>query len=229
MDKNLKPLLSIYSIFCFLTLQAHQTPLRFSTSGVSISSGLSSMNTSVFNVYTNGKVGQFKSLQKVYGVEMFGVFKHCMIGGSANIIHGDNIKTDTFKYKLSGFSINVNWGYKMYTHSNFIFFPMVSTGISGYGINIKQLISPYQVENTYYNPRNLKINTISPYCDFSLNTYATLSSKKKSKAIGVKIGYSYGLKNSNWMYTGGSMTEGPKFGFRMLYLKVTFGVLKQSI
>ncbi len=117
----------------------------------------------------------------------------------------------------------------MYTRNKTIFFPMLSSGIGGYGINIKQLVSPYQTENSYYNPRSLKINTISPYCDLSLNTYTRLESKNKSMALGIKVGYSYGIKNSNWVYTGGSITEGPKFGFRMLYLKFSLGILKQSI
>ncbi|MHB1279518.1 MAG: hypothetical protein ACYC1Q_14110, partial [Bacteroidia bacterium] len=40
---------------------------------------------------------------------------------------------------------------------------------------------------------------------------------------GLKIGYVYSIPGSNWTFSGGDVTGGPKFGLNMPYVKLILG------
>lgn len=114
---------------------------------------------------------------------------------------------------------------------------MASTGFSAYGIGIDQKIQPYQTEMVTQSRRNLHISNAGIVTDVSMNLYKIFEAPKPNNSsnkrqfapsIGCKIGYMYGFKNSSWTYTGGSVTEGPKFGMRMVYFKICIGGITQT-
>ena len=206
-----------------------------SCAGIGFSAGISHMNTQVFNVYTPKYMPQFKQHQLLLGAEGFGCFKRCIIGFSASIGKGDKIQNDTFSYALSGGSLSFNWAYKIHTSSKWYMFPMISTGVSAYGIGIDRKLAAYQSEMVTYSNRSLSIKNAGIITDLSMNIFRlcpVTTPKKNNKqgqaAIGLKAGYTYGFKNSSWTYTGGSVTEGPRFGVRMVYLKLIIGSISNT-
>jgi hypothetical protein len=210
-------------------------PLTMSSVGIGLSAGVSSMNTHVFNVYTPKYMPQFKQNQFLLGAEGFGCFKRCIIGFSASIGKGDKIQNDTFSYALSGGSLSFNWAYKIHTSSKWYMFPMISTGVSAYGIGIDRKIAPYQSEMVTYSNRSLNIRNAGIITDVSMNIFRLCpastpktNNKHRHASIGLKVGYTYGFKNSSWTYTGGSVTEGPRFGVRMMYLKLIIGSISNT-
>lgn len=223
------PLLIVTFVLAINSMAFDKSPLKITQLGFGISSGISHLNTQAFNVYTSQNVRGFKNNQWLIGAEGFAKFDKCMIGFSAGIAKGDKIQTDTFNYALSGGTFTFDWAYQLKTTSQWLCFPMISAGVSAYGIGIDQKILPLQSEMIRTSRRNLHISNAGIVTDVSMNLYKiypsnttsnTDNQKKHLPGIGLKIGYMYGLKNSSWTYTGGSVTEGPKFGMRMVYLKI---------
>lgn len=207
-------------------------PFKVSQMGIGLSSGVSHLNTQALNIYKPGNVRNFKKDQLLIGAEGFARFDRCMIGFSAGLAKGDKIQNDTFDYTLSGGTFTFNWAYQLTTPKQWLCFPMVSAGFSAYGIGIDQKIQSYQTEMVTQSRRNLHISNAGIVTDVSMNIYRVFNIQKPANnsdkrqfapSIGCKIGYMYGFKNSSWTYTGGSVTEGPKFGMRMVYLKICIG------
>lgn len=206
--------------------------------GFGFNTGTSYLNTQAFNLYTPGNVRNFKKEQFLLGADAFATFDKCMIGFSAGLAKGDKIQNDTFDYSLSGGAFTFNWAYKLSTPKQWLCFPMLSAGFSAYGIGIDQKIQAYQTEMVTQSRRNLHISNAGVVTDVSMNVYRlfqtpniqpVVSDKKRfTPGIGLKLGYMYGFKNSSWTYTGGSVTEGPKFGMRMVYFKICIGGISQS-
>jgi hypothetical protein len=210
-------------------------PLTMSSVGIGFSVGLSSMNTQAFNVYTPKQMPKFKQSQILIGAEGFGSFKRCIIGFSANLAKGDKMQNDTYAYSLSGGSLSFNWAYKINTQAQWLVFPMISAGVSAYGIGIDRKITPNQSEMVTYSNRSLNIRNAGVTTDISMNIFRLCpastqkhNNKQHQPALGLKLGYTYGFKNSSWTYTGGSVTEGPKFGVRMVYLKLIIGGISHT-
>ncbi len=205
-----------------------------SSVGMGFSLGVSSMNTQAFDVYTPNHMPKFKQSQFLLGAEGFGCFKRCMIGFSANLAKGDKMQNDTYSYALSGGSLSFNWAYKITSTPKWMIFPMISAGVSAYGIGIDRKITPNQSEMVTYSNRSLNIRNAGITTDISMNIFrlCPASTQKNNKqnqpALGLKLGYTYGFKNSSWTYTGGSVTEGPKFGVRMVYLKLIIGGISRT-
>lgn len=215
-----------------------KNPFKVSQMGIGLSSGISHLNTQALNIYKPGNVRNFKKDQILIGAEGFAIFDRCMIGFSASLAKGDKIQNDTFDYTLSGGSFTINWAYKLTTPKQWLCFPMASAGFSAYGIGIDQKIQPYQTEMVTQSRRNLHISNAGFVTDVSMNVYRVFNAPKSitnsdkrqlAPSIGLKLGYMYGFKNSSWTYTGGSVTEGPKFGMRMVYFKISIGGITQSI
>ncbi|MFM6983113.1 MAG: hypothetical protein ACKOXF_03200 [Chitinophagaceae bacterium] len=224
-------------MFATSSMGSDKLPWKVSQMGIGINTGISHLNTQAFNLYTPANVRNFKKDQFLFGAEGFARFDKCMIGLGAGIAKGDKIKNDTFDYTLSGGTITFNWAYQLSSKKQWLCFPMASAGFSAYGIGIDQKIQAYQSEMVSNSRRSLHISNAGVVTDLSMNIYRLLNYsategviKKQSfsQAIGLKIGYMYGFKNSSWTYTGGSVTEGPKFGMRMVYLKICIGSISHS-
>ncbi len=231
------PLLLAAFVIALHSMAQDKTPFKVSQLGIGLSSGISHLNTQALNIYKPGNVRNFKKDQLLIGTECFAVFDRCIIGFSANLAKGDKIQNDTFDYTLSGGTFTFNWAYKLTTPKQWLCFPMASTGFSAYGIGIDQKIQPYQTEMVTQSRRNLHISNAGIVTDVSMNLYKIFEAPKPNNSsnkrqfapsIGCKIGYMYGFKNSSWTYTGGSVTEGPKFGMRMVYFKICIGGITQT-
>ncbi len=212
-------------------------PWKISQMGIGINTGLSHLNTQALNTYKPANVRNFKKDQLLIGAEGFATFDRCMIGFSACLAKGDKIQNDTFDYALSGGTFTFNWAYKLTTPKQWLCFPMASAGFSAYGIGIDQKIQSYQTEMVTQSRRNLHINNAGIVTDVSMNVYRLFNSQMPNTntdkrqfvpGIGLKLGYMYGFKNSSWTYTGGSVTEGPKFGMRMVYFKICIGGISKT-
>jgi hypothetical protein len=86
-----------------------------------------------------------------------------------------------------------------------------------------------------YSNRSLNIRNAGIITDVSMNIFrlcpvSTQKTKNKQSqsTIGLKVGYTYGFKNSSWTYTGGNVSEGPRFGVRMIYLKLIIGSISNT-
>jgi hypothetical protein len=107
---------------------------------------------------------------------------------------------------------------------------MIGIGSSAYGLGISRTKNLSKEQTTSNQAREIKINNGGLLIDLSLNLlalplvkYNKLKNKNSGLTTGLKLGYIYGIKNTSWHYTGGIVTDGPAYGMRMLYVKLSLG------
>lgn len=100
----------------------------------------------------------------------------------------------------------------------------------GYGINVTKSRS-IQASEAAKNPgHELNMSRGGFVIDASvlLNVVPAPSYDEREKtrgglSVGVRLGYSFSMASRNWYYSGGSVTDAPKFGLSMPYVKVLIG------
>lgn len=215
---------------CVNAINAQDADKQFRMGSGGFTIGASNMDISALQSFVPGSLRTFNNQQMLLGGTGHGFIDRFVIGGSGFAATGDAISTDTFSYRLSGGVGTFDFGYLIYNKDKLKIYPMLGIGGGGYGIGINRIknLSSSQISS---NPeREININNGGFVMDISLNinVIPVLNHDKNDDSYGgfmtgLKIGYIHGFRNSNWTYTGGSVTDGPMFGMKMFYAKLIIG------
>ncbi len=198
--------------------------------GLALSIGYGYMDVSKLQVFVPKNVSKFSSNHLVMGATGLAIRKNFVFGLSGYAITGDLIKTDSLNVSLSGGVGTFDLGYIFLNNKIVKIYPMIGIGGSGFGLQIEKN-KDVSVSNVSENPgQEIKITKGGFVADFSLNLNLTpnfdYEEKKNSHGCimtGLKLGYVYSLPTSDWKFSGGDITGGPKFGLNMFYVKLIIG------
>ena len=220
----------MFSIFISMQAMALRLPPNYNHAGGSINFGYSQLNTSPIQSFLPKDVRNFSSKQLLIGGSGYVNSSKCLLGLSGTFAIGDKIQTDSFDYSMSGAFGTIDFAYLLVQKSNFKFYPMIGLGSSAYGIGINRTKTLSKDQMTSQQVRDIRISNGGLVLDLSLNLMASqivkhnkLKNKNSGLTTGIKLGYLYGIKNSSWRYTGGIVTDGPAYGMRMFYIKLSLG------
>jgi hypothetical protein len=220
----------IFSIFISIQAMALRLPPSFNQVGGNLNLGYSQLNTSPIQSFVPKHIRTFNNKQILIGGTGYTNSKNWLIGISGTLAIGDKIQTDSFTYSMSGAFGTLDLAYLLVQKRAFKFYPMLGIGSSAYGIGISRTKNLNKDQITSQQARDIRINNGGLVLDLSLNLMASqivkhnkLKNKNSGLSTGLKLGYIYGIKNSSWHYTGGIVTDGPAYGMRMLYLKLSLG------
>lgn len=220
----------IFSIFISIQAMALRLPPNFNQVGGNMNVGYSQLNTSPIQSFVPKHLRTFDNKQLLIGGSGYVNSNKWLIGLSGTIAIGDKKQTDSFTYSMSGAIGTLDFAYLLIQKRNFKFYPMLGVGNSAYGIGISRTKNLSKDQITSTQARDIRINNGGLVLDLSLNLLASpmvkynkLKNKNSGLSTGLKLGYIYGIKNSSWHYTGGIVTEGPAYGMRMLYIKLSIG------
>ena len=220
----------IVSIFISLQAFALRLPPSYKQAGGSINFGNSQLNTSPIQSFVPKHLRTFNNKQLLIGGSGYVNSNKWLIGLSGTISIGDKLQSDSFSYSMSGAIGTLDIAYLLVQKRNFKFYPMLGIGNSAYGISISRTKNLNKDQITSTQARDIRINNGGLVLDLSMNLlaipmlkYNKLKNKNSGLTTGLKLGYLYGIKNSSWHYTGGIVTDGPAYGMRMLYVKLSIG------
>lgn len=220
----------IVSIFISLQAMALRLPSSYNQAGGSINVGYSQLNTSPIQSFVPKHLRTFNNKQLLIGGSGYVNSNKWLIGLSGTLAMGDKIQSDSFSYSMSGAIGTIDIAYLLVQKRNFKFYPMLGIGNSAYGISISRTKNLNKDQITSTQARDIRINNGGLVLDLSMNLlaipmmkYNKLKNKNSGLTTGLKLGYIYGIKNSSWHYTGGIVTDGPAYGMRMLYIKLSLG------
>jgi len=220
----------IFSIFISMQAMALRLPPNYKQVGGSINFGYSQLNTSPIQSFVPKDVRNFSNKQLLIGGSGYVNSSKWLLGLSGTFAMGDKIQTDSFDYSMSGAIGTLDLAYFLVQKKMFKFYPMLGIGSSAYGIGINRTKTLSKDQTTSPQLRDIRINNGGLVLDLSMNLlaipmlrYNKLKNKNSGLTTGLKLGYLYGIKNSSWRYTGGIVTDGPTYGMRMLYIKLSLG------
>lgn len=173
---------------------------------------------------------KFSNQHLLIGGTGHGFNGNLVIGGGGFGIIGDKITTDTINYSLGGGIGTFDFGYLVVNKEKLKVYPMIGIGGGGYGLQISSNKN-IAAKNIADNPgHEININRGGFILDLSanLNFIPMLEYNEKDNTyggfmMGLKVGYIYSIPSSDWKFTGGDITGGPKFGMNMAYLKLIIG------
>jgi hypothetical protein len=220
----------LFSIFISLNALAMHVPSNFKQYGASINIGYSELNTNPIQTFIPKHLRTFNNKQLLIGGTGFVSSNKFLLGASGTLAIGDKIYTDSFTYAMSGAFGTLDFAYLLLNKRAQKVYPMIGIGSSAYGLGISRTKNLSKEQTTSNQAREIKINNGGLLIDLSLNLlalplvkYNKLKNKNSGLTTGLKLGYIYGIKNTSWHYTGGIVTDGPAYGMRMLYVKLSLG------
>ncbi len=207
---------------------ALRLPPNFNQVGGNLNLGYSQLNTSPIQSFVPKKLRTFNNKQLLIGGSGYVHSNKWLIGVSGTLAIGDKIQTDSFNYSMSGAIGTLDLAYLLIQKRNLKIYPMLGVGNSAYGIGISRTKNLSKDQVTSNQARDIRINNGGLVLDLSINLLASTmvkynKNKNSGLSTGLKLGYIYGIKNSSWHYTGGIVTDGPSYGMRMLYIKLSIG------
>lgn len=213
-----------------VSLLAQNSENNYSGGGGGFTIGMGFMDVSKLHAFVPSGVPSFNNTHLLLGGTGHGIKGKLVIGGSGFGIVGNDIRTDSFKVNVGGGLGTFDIGYLLVNKDKVKLFPMIGIGGGGFGVSVAKNKS-ISAANASKDPgQEIKINAGGLVFDLSLNLNLIPVYKydEKDKAYGgfmtgLKIGYAYGFPTSNWSYTGGDVTGGPKFGINMFYFKLIIG------
>lgn len=159
-----------------------------------------------------------------------GIVDRMVLGGSGAGIIGDHMTNDSLKANVGGGSGTFDFGYLIYDRKHLKIFPLIGVGGFGYGLKIAETrkISAGQVSD---NPSHeIQISCGGLVTDLSMSfyllprvVYNTNDDACGGFMIGLRVGYLASIPTSNWNYAGGEISNAPRFGMNMAYVKLIFG------
>lgn len=192
--------------------------------------GYGNQDLAGLNAFMPAGLKSFSSSQTLIGGSGHGVFGRLILGGSGYAVTSSAIKTDSFKYSPAGGVGTFDIGYLVLKRRNLTVFPLFGIGGGSYGLRITRsgTVSASQVANS--PTREINISHGGFVSDLSVNInfvpHPEFNEKDKSYGgfmCGLRLGYLFSIKHSDWTYAGGDISNGPDFGFNMLYVKLIFG------
>jgi len=229
---SIKKLAAIFICLLFASpmLLAQSKTLLQSGGGGGFTIGYGFMDVSKLHDFVPAGVNKFTNSQFLIGGTGHGYIGRLVMGGSGFGIQGDEISTDSFKYKLGGGIGTFDIGYLLLDKEKVKIYPMIGIGGGGFGLRIAQNknVSLNEVVN---NPsREINISKGGFVFDVSVNlnfipslTYNEQDNSYGGFMIGLKAGYLFSMPSSNWEFSGGDVTGGPRFGLNMPYIKLILG------
>jgi hypothetical protein len=236
-----KLLVNIAAMLALTTmLQAQEEKLTFTKSGIGgLTIGYGNYDVSKLNGFVSETVPEFRHDQLLIGITGHRFIKRFVGGITAYGMIGDVVKSNNHKMKLSGGLGTLDFGYLIVDKEHVKIFPLLGVGGCSYGMKIlrNEAIS---ISDIVSNPgQEINITKATVMADLSLNlnfipflkTIETnhhmkegvMTSIRGGLMTGLKVGYAYGLSNSDWKYEGGDITDGPNFGLDMFYAQLTLG------
>jgi len=221
-------------IFCTFIARAQSNNERKNSwaggGGGGFTIGYGNQDIGGLNAFVPAGLKSFSSSQTLIGGSGYGVFGRLVLGGSGYAVTSNTVKTDSFKYSPAGGVGTFDIGYLVLKRRNLTVFPMIGIGGGSYGLKITRsgTVSASQIAGS--PSREINISHGGFVSDVSVNInfvpHPEYDEKDKSYGgfmCGLRLGYLFSLKHSDWTYSGGDISNGPDFGFNMFYIKLTFG------
>lgn len=192
--------------------------------------GYGFMDVSPLRAFIPEGLPAFGNQQLILGGVGFANSGNFVIGGSGIAIMGDKLKSDSLIYEPNGGFGTIDLGYLLVHRNNFQMGPLVGLGGGGFGLHITQNKNLTATEVAADPGREINISAGGFVFDGSLFihfipvlNYNTGSDSYQGFMTGIQIGYTYSLPNSDWVFHGGDITNGPEFGYNMFYVRLLIG------
>ncbi|MBN2518923.1 MAG: hypothetical protein JXB17_00325 [Bacteroidales bacterium] len=224
MLKNVLILL-ILLIGCKLNSQTNQ---HFSGGGGGMQFGYGNIFITQLNkALIKNNLPEFSGSMFTYGGNGHGVINNFIIGGGMYTYNSlDKIKSNTFTASIHSNYGVINVGYIFYSQQKLIGYPLVSLGYSTFSLRLSgnNQIS-FQEAVTSYN-QEIILKKGSPVIDVGwVFEFFPLSKDEKLKGgpcLGLKIGGFFSLIDGTWEYSGGKISNSPKFLPCGLYVRTLY-------
>ena len=199
---------------------------------IGLTIGYGNMDISELHAFVPAGVNDFRDEQFLFGLDFHGFKNKLALGFSVTGILDNKIKTDSINYTSTGSTVTFDMGYLFLEKQKVKSYALVGIGFGGSNIHIGQNNS-IPIDSIIKNPgREINISNASFVIDASLNLNFSPNMKYREKRngysgfmTGLKVGYLYGIPNSDWVYSGGDIANGPDFGMNMFYVKFFVGIL----
>jgi hypothetical protein len=192
--------------------------------------GYGNMDVSKLQIFAPAGTPKFGNDMMVIGGTGHGIMNNFVIGGSGFGIVGDVMKSDSVRVSMGGGLGTFDFGYVIINKEKLKLFPMLGIGGGGFGVQMTRTKSLSAAQVSSNPAQEINVNQGGMVADISinLNVIPHLNYDEKSKSYGgfmtgLKVGFVYGLPRSDWRYSGGDITGGPRFGINMWYVKLVIG------
>lgn len=222
----------LFVSFAFMA-QAQEAPKNTTTQsmgGGGFTIGYGYMDVSKLQVFVPQNVEKFNNNFMVIGGTGHAIINKFVIGGGGFGIVGDAIKTDSLKIGVSGGLGTFDFGYLIYNRDKVKIYPMLGIGGGGFGVQIakNKNIPASHVASNPGQEINLNVGGFAADISINLNFIPVVKYDPNDNSYGgfmtgLKIGYVFSIPSSDWTFTGGDITGGPKFGMNMVYAKLVIG------
>ena len=223
----------ISALLLFITQSAfsqNEDPDIMRGGGGGFSLGYGNMDVSAFEEFIPGEAKRFSNDQLLFGGGGRSFIGNFIIGGSGQGMIGDTHTSDSLKMQLSGGMGTMDLGYLVFNRQQLKIYPMLGLGGGGYQVQISENENLTADEVREDPGREITVGTGGFIADVSLNMnfLPVVEQSEDGSAygglnIGLRAGYTYGVRFDEWGFAGGDISGGSDFNMEMFYVKVTIG------
>lgn len=216
---------------CHPTVQAQKGNETYKAmGGGGFTLGYGYMDVSDLQTFAPKGTPQISNNMMVIGGTGHGFINRLVIGGSGFGIVGDVVKTDSVRTSVGGGAGTFDIGYLVLDREKVKAWPMIGIGGGGFGVQMTRLrnLTAGQVSGNPAQEININQGGLLADVSFNINFIPSVKYDPEENAYGglmtgLKLGFIYSIPRSDWRYSGGEITGGPKFGLSMVYLKLVIG------
>jgi hypothetical protein len=203
-------------------------PVTMGGGGFTIGYGY--MDISALEKFIPRRFGGLNATHVVIGGTGHGVFNNFVLGGTGYAMIGDAVSNDSLKYSAGGGAGTLDIGYVVFNRQRVKIYPLMGIGGFGYGLQVSKSRN-FSASQLSENPaQEININQGGFAMDVSVQVniipapeYDELERSYGGFMTGLRIGYTCSVPGSSWNYSGGAITDGPKFGLGLVYAKLIIG------
>jgi hypothetical protein len=222
-------LILFYITIIHYTMAQENTKMKAGGSG-GFTIGIGNTDVSTLRAFMAEGTGKFNNTQFLIGGTGHAFIENFVIGGSGTAIIGDKIKSDSTIVSLGGGMGTFDIGYLLYNNDKLKIYPMIGIGGTSMGVQIikNKNYTSNQIVNNPWQEINIGLGALVLDLSLNIDMIPLLQYDEKEKSYGgfltaLKLGYAISPTSSDWMFAGGDITNGPRYGLNMFYVKAILG------
>ena len=224
-------IITVWALLSFVYANAQQVAdKKTHMGGGGFTIGYGNMDISKLQVFTPPSTSKLTNDMMVIGGTGHAFLNNFVIGGSGFGIVGDVTKNDSVRVSASGGIGTFDFGYLVVNKAKLKVFPLLGIGGGGFGVQMTKTknLSASQVSDNPSQEININQGGLVADISINMNLIPNMEYDEKSKSYGgfmtgLKVGYVYSLPRTDWRYSGGEISGGPRFGMNMMYVKLIIG------
>ena len=192
--------------------------------------GVGFMDISKLHEFVPASVPSFNDKHLLIGGTGHGITNRLVLGGSGVGILGEKYHTDSLEVNTGGGYGVFEFGYLVCDKRNMKIYPTIGIGAGGMNVQISnsKTVPADEVSNNPAQEIHIRNGGFLTDISITINFIPSITYDEKENSsggfmIGIQAGYLYGIPSSDWSYSGGSISGGPRFGINMPYVKLVLG------